>query len=110
MFKIIFRTIISTLLLSLFAVTFFGLPRNLKLVNKYWLPYDIRKFLLPSEFKVGDCIESKTHWGVTRKKVIGVDMKSKNQKYLLMDMDRYEHLQYLKKEKVELVANTTLCR
>lgn len=104
-----FKAIISTLFFSLLAVTFFGLPKNLKLINKYWLPYEVRKFLLPTEFKVGDCIESKTHWGVTRKKVVGIDVKSKNQKYLLMDMDRYEHMQYLKKEKVELVASSTFC-
>lgn len=105
-----FKIIISFLFLSLSVVVFFGLPSNLKLVNKYWFPYEIRKYLLPKSFKDGACIESKKHWAVSRKKVIGFSYENNNEGYLLMDMDRYEHMQFIKKEKVEQIASSTFCR
>jgi hypothetical protein len=91
-------------------VTFFGLPKGMKLVNKYWFPPEIRKYLLPVKYQPGTCIESPGRWGVQRKRVLGYSYKNYRTGYLLQDMDRYEHTQYIKKGPVERYARTVACR
>lgn len=104
-----FKIVITFLFLSLLLVIYVGIPNNLKLVNKYWFPHEIRKYLLPQKFKEGSCISSKSQWGVPQKKVIGYSYKAGKEGYLLMDMDRYEHMQFVQKEKAELIAYSAFC-
>jgi hypothetical protein len=81
-----------------------------KVINKYWFPPSIQKFLLSHEFEAGDCIAARRVWGVNPKKVIGIKYKHNESYYLLKDEDRYEQLQLMSKGEVERFASKIVCR
>lgn len=79
------------------------------LFNKYWLPASIRSYVIPPKYSSGACLASK-RWGVNPKIVIGHKEKKNGSGYLLKDHDRYQHMQYISSEQVDLYAHKVSCR
>ena len=91
------------------AFVYAGLFSSTPFINKYWLHPKIRKYFVLNQFQKGDCLSSK-YWGVNPKKVIGYKESEAKSFYLLQDIDRHEHLQYIPKLEVESIGNKTSCR
>lgn len=94
------------LLLLLICVLFFVGPH---LVSKYWFPTSIQQYLILDRFKRGQCIGALSFWGVNPKIIIGTKYKKGERFYLLRDVDKYEHLQYIRSSVVESRAVEVIC-
>lgn len=79
------------------------------LINKYWLPPEVRQYVIPPKYDAGVCLSSK-RWGVNPKIVIGHKESKHRSNYLLKDNDRYEQLQYVSSLQVERHAKKVACR
>lgn len=64
--------------------------------------------LSPGKFQAGQFLATK-EWGVSPKKVIGTKTKNQQLFYLLMDQDKYEHLQYISRTTIEHKAYRVPC-
>jgi hypothetical protein len=92
-----------------FISIFLGSVSSSGLFSKYWLPPQVRKYVLTPKFAAGTCLSSK-RWGVNPKVVIGHKEGQKFSNYLLKDHDRYEHMQYISSDNVEQFAVKVSCR
>lgn len=80
------------------------------LFSKYWLPPELRKYFVTPKYKAGQCIRSTKRWGVNPKVIIGYKETNKKNGYLLKDLDRHEHYQFISKLEVEEYAEVIRCR
>jgi hypothetical protein len=81
-----------------------------KLINKYWFPQSIQKYLVSQKFEEGDCLSADKVWGVNPKRVLGMKYKNNEIFYLLIDVDRYEEHQLMDKNIVERYAQKIYCQ
>jgi len=96
-------------LLGLLLFGYVGLFGSSPFISKYWFHPEIRKYLIASKFDQGICLSS-SRWGVSPKKVIGYKESKNNSYYLLQDVDRHEHLQYISKLEVDRIGRRISCR
>lgn len=82
----------------------------LTLIPKSWIPIEYRKHFLYPKFIAGQCIKSDKHWGVNPKVIVGFKVTKLKHGYLLKDMDRHEHYQFISKIEVETYAKVIMCR
>jgi len=99
----------SFYIIGLVGLIYVGLFGSTPYINKYWLHPEVRKFLVTSKFEQGVCLRS-SRWGVSPKKVIGYKESQNDSFYLLQDVDRHEHLQYISKLEVDSLGERISCR
>ena len=91
-------------------ILFFILGGALTVVPKSWIPIEYRKYLLNPKYEAGLCVRSNKHWGVNPKVIVGFKVTKLKNGYLLKDMDKYEHYQFISKLEVETYAEVIRCR
>jgi hypothetical protein len=96
-------------LIGFFWLAYVGLFGSTPFINLYWFHPEVRKYIVSSKFSEGECIKS-SRWSVNPKRVVGHKEENRNSHYLLKDLDRHEHLQYISKIEVESHGYKASCR
>tara|TARA_Y100000385_G_C12591619_1_gene424946 strand:+ start:150 stop:446 length:297 start_codon:yes stop_codon:yes gene_type:complete len=96
-------------ILTIFLSLVLGPIAGSGIFNKYWLPPEVRQYVIPPKYDAGVCLSS-NRWGVNPKVVIGHKESKSRSNYLLKDHDRYQHLQYVSSFQVEKYATVVACR
>jgi hypothetical protein len=94
----------------LIILIFVFIGASLTVVPNSWIPLEYRKYFLKPKFEAGLCIKSSKHWGVNPKLIIGFKITKLKNGYLLKDLDKYEHFQFISKLEVEKYAQVISCR
>lgn len=96
-------------ILGIFGFLYVGVFGSAPFISKYWFPKEVRTYLISPKYEQGQCLRSK-RWGVNPKKVVGYKETKKQSFYLLRDLDRHEHLQYLSQYEVNRHGIKSSCR
>ncbi len=97
-------------IIGIFITIILGSLAGSGAISKYWFPVEIRKFLVTPKYKTGQCIRSSKRWGVNPKIIIGYKETKRKNGYLVKDLDRHEHYEFLSKLEVEKFAEVIKCR
>lgn len=75
----------------------------------YFFPLTLDQVMNSYKFERDSCLCAPNSWSVNPKKVLGYrDGRNPSGEYMLLDVDRYEHIHYLPRLRVETSAK--LCR